>query len=145
MATQPKQKLVVRIKDPKRFQVYKENQQLRQGIFDTFVEWTTERLIDEVFLSLMSVKEKDEEGIIRRKYEEQARHKMYRMVVNRPPPIFNISLNDLDGKVKRELAKRDKILRESIIKEAVERIFEIVDSRYFLLSAKQFLKVGMEE
>jgi hypothetical protein len=43
------------IKSPKRFLVHKGNLELRQKIFDTCVEWTTERLIDEVFLSLMSV------------------------------------------------------------------------------------------
>jgi hypothetical protein len=62
-----------------------------------------------------------------------------------PHTAFIISLKDLDGKTRRELAKRDKGLRDYIIKEAVERIFEIVDSRYFLLSAKQFLKVGLEK
>jgi hypothetical protein len=143
MSFKPKQKLVVRIKDPKRFIVNKENLALQQKIFDTFVEWTTERLIDEVILSLLSVKEKDEEGITRRKYEEQARYKMHMMAMP-PHTAFIISLKDLDRKVRRELAKRDKGLRDSIIKEAVERIFEIVDSRYFLLSAKQYLKVGLE-
>jgi hypothetical protein len=136
-------KLKVIIKSPRRFLVNKENQQLQQKIFDTFAEWTTWKLLDELYLSLMSVKEKDEEGIIRRKYEEQARKKMYWMVIP-PHTAFIINLKDLDGKVKRELAKRHKELRDFIIKQAAEKIFEQVDSRHFLLSAKQYLKVRLE-
>ena len=139
----PKVKVI--IKSPKRFSVNKENQKLRQKIFDTFVEWTTARLMDEVYLSLMSVREKDEEGIIRRKYEQQARYKMYRMVIYRPSPSFIIYLKDLDGKVKQELAKCDKQTKDDVLKQAVERIFEAVDNRYFLLSAKPFLKVRLEK
>jgi hypothetical protein len=147
MSYKPKQKLIVKLKDPRRFLVNKENQVLQEKIFDTFVEWTTERLIDEVYLSLMSVKERTENGwgVVLRKYEEQARYKMYRMVIYRPPPTFIIQLKDLGGKVKRELAKRDKETRDFIIKQAAERIFEQIDSRYFLLSAKQFLKVRLEK
>jgi hypothetical protein len=138
------QKPIVRIKDPRRFYVNEENQELQQKIFDTFAEWTTWRLKDEAYLSLISVREKDKEGMSRRKYEEQARKKMYWMAIP-PHTVFIISLKDLDGKVKRELAKRDKGLRDFIIKQAVEKIFEMVDSRHFLLSAKQYLKVREEE
>jgi hypothetical protein len=84
-------------------------------------------------------------GVLRRTYEEQARYKMYRMVVFRPPPTFIIYLKDLDERVKRELAKRDKETKDFILKQAAERILEMVDSRYFLLSAKQFLNVRMEK
>jgi hypothetical protein len=148
-------KPIVRIKNPRRFLVNKENQELQQEIFDTFVEWTTWRLIDEVFLSLMSVKaqfcminDKDNslnrgQGVLRRVYEEQARYKLYRMVLFKLP--FIIHLKDLDEKVKRELAKREKGPRDFILKQAAERILELVDSRYFLLSAKQYLKVGLEK
>lgn len=133
-------KLKILIKSPSRFLLSKENQQLQQKIFDTFAEWTTWRLVDELYLSLMSVKEHDNR---RRKYEEQARKNMYWMVM--PPHVaFVINLKDLDGKVKRELAKRHKELRDFIIKQAVEKIFEQVDERYFLLSAKQYLKVELE-
>jgi hypothetical protein len=169
MATRAKP--IVRLKDPKRFLVNEENQQLQQSIFETFVEWTTGRLIDEVFLSLMSVKsqfciinsnkkagsfsdpkqvEQDYKcnsgsGVLRRLYELQARYKMYRMVVFRPPPAFVILLKDLDERVKRELAKRDKDSRDFILKQTAERIFEQIDSRYFQLSAKPFLKVRLEK
>jgi hypothetical protein len=152
-----KPKVKVIIKNPRRFLVNKENQQLQERIFDTFVEWTTERVIDEVSLSLMSVKSqfcminaRDDSrnrgpGVLRRIYEEQARYKMYRMVVYRPPPVFIIHLKDLDEKVKRELAKRDKDIIDFILEQSAARIFDQVDSRYFLLSAKQFLEVRLEK
>jgi hypothetical protein len=82
-------------------------------------------------------------GVIRRLYQEQARHKMYRMVIFRPPPVFFIYLKDLDGKVKRELTKCDKDSRDFVLRQAAERIFEQVDSRYFLLSVKPYLKVKL--
>jgi hypothetical protein len=155
MATRAKP--IVRLKDPKRFLVNIENQQLQQRIFETFVEWTTWRLIDEVFLSLMSVKAqfcminaRDDftknhgQGVLRRSYEGQARYKIYRMVMYRPPPIFFIHLKDLDERVKRELAKRDKESRDFILRQTAEKIFEQIDSRYFQLSANAYLKVRLE-
>lgn len=137
-------KPIVIIKSPKRFLVNKENQELQQKIFDTFVEWTTWKLLDELYLSLMSVREKDREGISRRKYEEQARYRIYWMAIPHHT-AFTINLKDLDERVKRELAKRHKELRDFIIKQAVEKIFEQVDSSHFLLSAKQYLKVRFED
>jgi hypothetical protein len=141
------------ITNPKRFFYFnKENQELQQRIFETFDVWTTERLIDEVYLSLIDVKaqmclinSKKDSGSIRRIYQEQARYKMYRMVVFRPPPTFIIYLKDLDERVRRELAKEDKTTRNDILKQVAERILEQVNSRYFLLSAKPFLKVRLEK
>jgi hypothetical protein len=145
------------IKSPKRFLSHRENQELQQRIFETFAEWTTARLIDEVVISIMSVKSQfcminarndsknHDPGVIRRSYEEQARYKMYRMAMYKPPPVFVIYIKDLDEKVKRELAKHDKESRDFVLNQAAERILEQVDSRYFLLSAKQFLKVRLEK
>lgn len=164
--TDTKAKPILRLKDPKRFLINKENQDSQQRIFDTFVvveEWTRERLIDEVFLSLMSVKvqfcmmdgvnkevrasdsKNHGRGVIRRLYEEQARYKMRMMAIYRPPPIFVIHLKDLDDKVKQELLKDDPISIDYTLKEAVGRICEQVDNRFYLLSAKQFLKVRLEK
>ena len=141
------------IKNPKRFFYFnKENQELQQRIFETFDVWTTERLIDEVYLSLIDVKAqmclinpKKDGGSIRRIYQEQARHKLYRMPVFRPPPVFVIHLKDLDERVRRQLAKKDKSVRKHILEKAAERIFETVNKRYFLLSGLSFLKVRIEK
>ena len=135
-----KPKPVLRLKDPKRFLRQKEQQQkdrLTEG-------WTTSKLIDEVYLSLMSVKEKDKEGIRRRKYEEQIRKKMYWMPIPPHSSIVLVSLKDLDTKVKQELLKCDAISRGCTLKEAVGMICEQVDREFYLLSAKQFLRVKLE-
>src|SRR5215204_556573 len=145
-------KPILKLKDPRRFLTSKENQELQQKIFETFDIWTTERLIDEVYLSLIDVKtqmcllnSKKDSGTIRRIYQEQARYKLYRMSVFRPPPVFVIHLKDLDERVRRQLAKEDKTTRKYILEKAAERIFETVNRRYFLLSGLPFLKVRIEK
>jgi hypothetical protein len=133
--------------------------------------WSLEYLIDEVYLSLMNCKKvfciinsnhklslfsdpnRIEEnircnsgtGILRRKYVEQAKYKLYRMSLFKPAPDFVVSLRDLDNRVKEELLKEDEITRKLILREAVERIYELVDSRNYLLSAKAHLKVRLEK
>lgn len=133
-------KPTIKIKSPKRFRL---QQELRQK--DRLNEqWTRSRLIDETYLSLMSVKIKDEEGITRRKYEEIVRKEMGWMPIPPHSATIVISLKDLDTKVKAELLKHDKDSRDLILKEAVGMICQQVDSRFYLLSAKQFLKVRIE-
>ena len=92
----------------------------------------------------MSVKEKDEEGIRRRKYEEQVRKKMYWMPIPPHSSVIVVSLKDLDAKVKLEFLKDDAISRDFILKEAVGMICEQVDRSFYLLSTKRFLKVRLE-
>lgn len=65
-------KPILRLKNPNRFRMQHKEEQARLD-----EQWTRSRLIDEVYLSLMSIKDKhEEEGIRRRKYEEQIRKKM---------------------------------------------------------------------
>lgn len=131
-------KPTIKILSPKRFRLQQELQRQNE-------QWTRARLIDELYLSLMSVKEKDKEGIVRRKYEERVRKEMYWMPIPPHSAAIVISLKDLDAKVILELSKDDKISREYTLKQAVGMICEQVDERFYLLSAKQFLKVGLEE
>jgi hypothetical protein len=83
-------------------------------------------------------------GIPRRLYEEQAKYKMYRIPVFRPPPIFVIHLKHLDEKLKKELASIDRQTKDFVVKEAIFRICEHVDKRYFLLSVKPLLRWRLE-
>jgi hypothetical protein len=131
----------IKIKSPKRFRLLLEQQQKNR----LNEEWTRSLLIEELYLSLMSVKEKDNEGIIRRKYEEIVRKEMYWMPIPPHSAAIVISLKDLDAKVKQELSKDDKISRDLVLKEAVGMICELVNSRFYLLSAKQYLKVRLEK
>jgi hypothetical protein len=137
-----KAKPILRLKNPKRFLIQKEQRQKDRLNED----WTRSQLIEELYLCLMSVKEKDDEGICRRKYEEQIRKKMYWMPI--PPRLSSVilvSLKDLDTKVKQELLKDDSISRDFTLKEAVGMICEQVDREFYLLSAKTFLKVRLEK
>ena len=108
-------------------------------------EWTRARLHDEIYLSLMKV-EQNKEGIPRRKYEAEAREKIGWVAV--PPhgnAIFVIHLKDLDANVKEELLKENPISRNDILKNVVDSIYEQIDSRYYLLNARRFVKVRLEE
>lgn len=83
-------------------------------------------------------------GILRRLYEEQAKYKMYRIPVFRPPPVFVVYLKHLDDRLKQELASLDKETKDFLLKEAIGRICEQVDKRFFLLSVKPLLKWRFE-
>jgi hypothetical protein len=104
--------------------------------------WSTERLIDELFLELDNVKEIDEKsGLTKRKYEEQAKWLMYRIPVYRPAPAFIMNLSDIKKKrIKEELADLDDETLDYVLKETVGRIFEGIDRRYFRLNVRRFLR-----
>jgi hypothetical protein len=83
-------------------------------------------------------------GVLRRLYEEQARYKMYRIPVFSPPPVFVVYLKHLDNRLKKELAILDRETKDFVMKEAIGRICEQVDKRFFLLSVKPLLKWRLE-
>lgn len=82
--------------------------------------------------------------VLRRFYEEQARYKMYRIPVFCPPPVFVVYLKHLDEGLKKELSNLDRESKDLVMKEAISRIFEQVDKRFFLLSVKPLLKWRFE-
>jgi hypothetical protein len=83
-------------------------------------------------------------GVSRRLYEEQARYKMYRIPNFQPSPIFVVYLKHLDDRLKRELANLDRETKDFVMKEAIGRIFEQVDRRFYLLSVKPLLQWRLE-
>jgi hypothetical protein len=83
-------------------------------------------------------------GVLRRFYEEQARYKMYRIPVFRPPPDFVVYLKHLDEGLKRELSNLDRESKDFVVREAISRTFEQVDKRFFLLHVKPLLKWRFE-
>ncbi|MGA7900927.1 MAG: hypothetical protein WCA39_18940 [Nitrososphaeraceae archaeon] len=103
--------------------------------------WTTGRLIDELFLELDSIKEIDEKGgLSKRKYQELAKWLIYRIPLHKPVPLFIINLSDLSARVKDELVDLNDEALDNVIIEAISRIFESIDERYFRLSVRRFLK-----
>jgi hypothetical protein len=75
-----------------------------------------------------------------RKYQEQAENLIYRIPVYRPTPSFFVELHDLSYKVKQELHSLDDKTLDRVMKEAIARIFENINERYFLLSVKKLLR-----
>ena len=129
--------------------------------------WSLEAIIDELTISMLdaksafcminsnqrpSVNSKADEtfrsntdsGLLRRLYEEQARYKMYRIPVFRPPPVFVMYLKHLDDRLKKELANLDRQSKDFVIREAIGRICEQVDRRFYLLCVKPLLKWRLE-
>jgi hypothetical protein len=134
-------KPTIYIKPYSRFREFREQQQKERHNED----WSMAFLIDEIYIQLMSIKYRDSEGILRRKYEEQVRKEMGWMPVPPHSTVINVSLADLDDKIREELFKDDQGSREFTLKEAVGKICEVVDSRTYLLNAMPFLKVELEE
>jgi hypothetical protein len=69
---------------------------------------------------------------------------MYRIPIYRPPPVFIVHLKHLDDRIKQELAKLDKWSKDYVMKEAIGKIFEHVDRRFYYLSAKPLLDWRLE-
>jgi hypothetical protein len=134
-------KPTIRIKPYVRFREFREQQQKERLDED----WSRAFLIDEIYIQLMSIKYRDSERILRRKYVEQVRKEMGWMPVPPHTTVTKVSLADLDDKIRKELLKDDQVSREFILKEAVGKICEVVDSRTYLLNAMPFLKVELEE
>jgi hypothetical protein len=106
----------------------------KQEVWD---DYTIERTVDELYLCLAKVKDN--------RYEKQASYLMYRIPVHRPIPVFEIKISDLNKQVKKELDDRwsDRKIIDYILKQAVGRVFQNVEERYFFLSVKRLLRVRL--
>lgn len=109
-------------------------------------EWTRGRLIDECYLCLDRVEYlEEEEDRLKRKYKEQANYLMYRIPVFDPSSPFIVNLKDLSVEVKEGLAVLDDEALDDVMTEAIGRIFENINERYFRLSVRRFLKWELRE
>jgi hypothetical protein len=112
--------------------------------------WTTEKLIEGLFLLLVSVSESvsddTRETISVRKYPRRARELRKLIAVARPPPEYIIDKSDLNEKLRTELLEEvtSEEARQHILKEAVGRIFENLGFEYYHLSIARNLKVRLE-
>jgi hypothetical protein len=114
-------------------------------------KWTTERIVDEVFLNLVRTTESItvEDGgrsIPVRKYYRQARELMKWIPIARPSPEFVINIGDLTSKVIKEIESiisYPKTL-QYVITQAVGRIFENLDLECYQLSIARNLRVRFE-
>lgn len=102
--------------------------------------WTMGYLIDKLYLHL--IKFIDYKGA--RKYEDQARYLLYRIPIYKPIPEFIVHLCDLTVRLKRELASLSESSLNTVMKEAVGRLFSNIDERYYLLSVRKLVKWRFE-
>jgi hypothetical protein len=93
--------------------------------------WTEERLIDELFLRLATT--------ANNKYYNQALTLRKWIPIAKPPPEFIVNMSDLTPRLIAELQAIDDSY--TIVKLAVGRIFENIDSDQYHLSIASKLKV----
>ena len=105
--------------------------------------WTTQRLIDELYLCLIDFRDSLNENL--RKYEDLARYLIYRIPIYKPTPSFLISKKDLTDRIIQELESLDQSSRKMVLKDAADRIFEGINKRYYLLSVRNLLNVELIE
>jgi hypothetical protein len=107
--------------------------------------WTTECLVDELFLCLACfteiIKDKQGQTLTVKKYSQHAYELLPRIPVAKPTPTFIIYLSDLSPKLLQELKDSGKEERRYVVMQAIGRIFENINSRLYHLSIAQKLKV----
>lgn len=117
------------------------------------IYWTPAAIADELtitmrdtktFFCLINRSDFESGSLPRSLYIAQARYKMYRIPVFRPPLPFVIYLKHLDERLKKELVALDKQTRDDVIREAIGRICEQVNRRYFMLSVEPLLTWRLE-
>ena len=108
-------------------------------------EWTTECLIDELFLQLASTKQTISytgKSITVHKYYREALELRKWIPIAKPVPEFVVNICDLNARMVAELMILDDL--QIILKQAVGRIFENIDARQYHLSIAQFLEVVLK-
>jgi hypothetical protein len=114
-------------------------------------KWTIERIVDELFLNLVSTTvivtiEENGRSIPVRKYYRQARELMKWIPIARPSPEFIINICDLTPRVREEIQSiiAYRKTMQYVITQAVGRIFENLDFEYYHLSIARNLRVRFE-
>lgn len=115
--------------------------------------WSINYLIDALKMHLASVKQSttnvnvslgsDKESVDSRAYYDQA-YKMLKIGAFRPAPPYIILLRDLSPKIISELYRLDVNDRGYVLKQAVGRIFEDVNSDIYHNSVSRVLKVQLK-
>lgn len=109
--------------------------------------WTTECLVDQLFLCLAGITDNNNDRSIPiKKYYSQARSLMKWIPIARPAPEFVINISDLGLKVRKEIESiiNTPTTLQYVLPQAVGRIFENIDFNYYHLSIARNLKVKFE-
>lgn len=115
--------------------------------YNKFDKYTTEGLIDDIFLQMCFTKEEvtnnNGKQITISKYYIQAWELLPLISAGNPPPYFVINLSDLTPKLIREI-QNDKCNREYVVSQAIGRIFENVSPKQYHLSIAKRLRWKFE-
>jgi hypothetical protein len=112
--------------------------------------WTTECLVDELFLCLARKRERvsfqSGKTIAFRSYYRQAIELMRWIPITKPPSEFVIYISDLTPEIKKEIESIGDAERtlQYVLTQAIGRIFENLDSDRYHTSIAQNLKVRLE-
>jgi hypothetical protein len=109
--------------------------------------WTEEFLIDKLFLQLAGTKiivEREGKSITVYKYYNEAFRLRKWIPIAKPTPQFIANIYDLDLRTVAELKVLDKDGAQYVLKQAIGRIFENIDSRQYHLSIARKLKVRFD-
>ena len=109
-------------------------------------EWSTNYLIEQTYLDLISATDCDS---ITRIYEQQVKWYSRRAPIWNPPPVFVVFRKHLSKRVKQELVKLQKTSPETldyVMRRSIEMLFEgitqqdeeIFYSRNYFLSIKRY-------
>jgi hypothetical protein len=107
--------------------------------------WTEECLSDELFLQLASTKQTiwhNGKSITVYKYYHQALVLRKWIPIARPAPAFAINMSDLSSRVIAELKTIEH--PKDVLKQAVGRVFENIDSVQYHLSIARLLEVVLK-
>jgi hypothetical protein len=116
--------------------------------YNDIESFTIGGLIDDVYLDLVCTKETvtDNSGrrIVSNKYYLQAWKLQGLISVGRPPPYFVIMLSDLNPKLKQALNDLDDETKNYVLNQAISRIFENINPRFYHLSIARRLRWKLE-
>ena len=123
--------------------------EIKRALNDTDIEyWTTEHLIDELFLQIAKKREiisyKDKQITIYKYYHQALR--MWKWIpISKPKAKFIINISDLTPRIYCELKNLDKYTAQYVLKESVKRIFENMDSKFYHEHIENNLEVILED
>ncbi|HJT49787.1 MAG TPA: hypothetical protein VJ729_16525 [Nitrososphaeraceae archaeon] len=112
-------------------------------------QYSEDFLIEEIALALATTKEKvivnyaglQQQQALVSKYYKQAEYLKYKIPIYQPTPVFTIDIADLDDRLIAELYALDD--PKYILRQAVGRIFENIDDRYYHLAIAKLLDVNL--
>ena len=123
--------------------------EIKRALNDIDIEyWTTEHLIDELFLQIAKIKEiinyKDKQITIYKYYHKALR--MWKWIpISKPKAKFIINISDLTPRLYCELKNLDKHTAQYVLKEAVKRIFENIDFKFNHAHIENNLEVVLDK